>query len=62
LVVRLRLGCTLLPGEHLQHYLVVDDRKEYVRENDHVENDGVLTVKGVNAGGYQEIMSVDVAS
>jgi len=39
-----------LPGEHLQHYLVGDARNEYVRENDHGKNDGVLTVKGVNAG------------
>ena len=55
-------GCILLPGEHLQHNLVVDARYEYVRENGHVESDGMLTVKGVNAGGYREIIRVDVAS
>ena len=41
--------------------LVVDARYEYVRENGHVESDGVLTVKGVNAQGYREIIGVDVA-
>jgi len=29
---------------------VVDARYEFVRENGHVESDGVLTVNGVNAG------------
>jgi putative transposase len=42
-------------------YLVVDARYEYVRENGHVESDGVLTVKGVNAQGYREIIGIDVA-
>jgi len=42
-------------------YLVVDARYEYVRENGHVESDGVLTVKGVNAQGYREIIGVEVA-
>jgi len=32
-----------------------------VHENDHVESDVVLIVKGMNTGGYQEIMSIDVA-
>ena len=32
-----------------------------MRENGHVESDGVLTVKGVNTGGYREIIGVDVA-
>ena len=50
MIVRLCLGCTLLPSEHLQHKLVVDARYEYVCENDRVESDGVLAVKGVNAG------------
>ena len=42
-------------------YLVVDARYEYVHENGHVESDGVLTVKGVNARGYREIIGVDLA-
>lgn len=42
-------------------YLMVDARYEYVRENGHVESDGVLTVKGVNAQGYREIIGIDVA-
>ena len=42
-------------------YLVVDARYEYERENGYVESDGVLTVKGVNAGGYREIIGIDVA-
>lgn len=40
---------------------MVDARYEYVRENGHVESDGVLIVKGVNAEGYREIIGVDVA-
>ena len=42
-------------------YLMVDARYEYVRENGHVESDGVLTVKGVNAQGYREIIGIEVA-
>jgi len=42
-------------------YLVVDARYEYERENGYIESDGVLTVKGVNAGGHREIIGVDVA-
>ena len=42
-------------------YLMVDARYEYVRENGHVESDGVLTVKGVNAPGYREIIGIDAA-
>ena len=33
-----------------------------MRENGHIESDGFLTVKGVNAGGYREIIGVDVAA
>jgi transposase-like protein len=40
---------------------MVDARYEYVRENGHVESDGVLTVKGVNAQGYREIIGIDAA-
>jgi transposase-like protein len=32
-----------------------------VCENGHGKSDGVLTVKGVNAQGYREIIGVDVA-
>ena len=32
-----------------------------MHENDHVESDVVLIVKGMNTGGYREIMSIDVA-
>jgi len=42
-------------------YLVVDARYEYVRDNGHVESEGVLTVKGINAQGYREIIGKDVA-
>lgn len=61
MIVRLRLGCTLLPGEHLQHNLVGDVRYEYVRENENIESDNVLTVKGVNVGECWEIIGLDVA-
>ena len=49
------------PLEQPYPYLMVDARYEYVRENSHVESDGVLIVKGVNAQGYREIIGVDVA-
>ncbi len=41
---------------------MVDARIEYVCENGHVESEGALTVKDVNAQGYQEITGVDAAS
>ena len=49
------------PLEQPYPYLMVDARYEYVRENSHVESEGVLIVKGVNAQGYREIIGVDVA-
>jgi len=42
-------------------YLVVDASYEYVREDGHVESEGVLTVKGIDQEGYREILSVTVA-
>ena len=42
-------------------YLVVDARYEYVREDGRVENEGVLTVKGINQDGYREILAVAVS-
>lgn len=42
-------------------YLVADARYEYVREDGHVESEGVLTVKGINEEGYREVLSVAVA-
>ncbi|MGD2156154.1 MAG: transposase [Anaerolineales bacterium] len=36
-------------------------RDEYVREDGHVESEGVLTVKGIDHKGYREILSVFVA-
>lgn len=42
-------------------YLVMDARYEYVREDGRIESEGVLTVKGIDEGGYREILSVKVA-
>ena len=42
-------------------YLVMDARYEYIREDGHIESEGVLTVKDVDEGGYREILSVKVA-
>lgn len=42
-------------------YLIADARYEYVREDGRVESEGVLTIKGIDAQGYREILSVTVA-
>jgi transposase-like protein len=42
-------------------YLVADARYEYVREDGHVESEGVLTVKGIDQEGFREVLSVAVA-
>jgi len=42
-------------------YLVVDGRYEHVREDGHIESEGVLTVEGIREDGHRDILSVDVA-
>lgn len=49
------------PLEKQYPYLVVDARYEHVREDGRVVSEGVLTVKGIDEGGYREILNVAVA-
>ena len=49
------------PLEKRYPYLIADARYEHVREDGRVVSEGVLTVKGIDADGYREILSVAVA-